>query len=103
MKTILVLMGIVFALTVGLAASLAWADEVRLDNAVTFSDLGQTPDCESVQGMGAGGLITEEPGEAIGNGITFFEPIMPETIAIGRCAGAMKPSPVVYNGVTVFE
>ena len=52
MKTILVLMAIVFALTFGLAV--AWAEEVRFDNVVTFSDTGPAPDCESITGMGAG-------------------------------------------------
>ncbi|HET7319888.1 MAG TPA: hypothetical protein VFK23_12180 [Nitrospirota bacterium] len=103
MKTVGVLIAVVFALTLGLAASMAWAEEVRFDNGVTFSDLGSAPDCESVIGVGAGGLINEEPGEVMENGITFFEPIMPGTVAIGRCAGALAPSPAVYNGVTVFE
>lgn len=104
MKTILVLVAVVFALTFGLAVSLAWADEVRFDNAVTFSDIGPTPDCESVYGMGAGGLIAGEPGEAVENGVTFFELSMPESIPTGRCAGTIgEPSPVAYNGVTFFE
>jgi hypothetical protein len=103
MKTVGVLIAVVFALTFGLAVNMAWAEEVRFDNGVTFSDLGSAPDCESISGMGAGGLITGEPGEVMENGITFFEPIMPGTVATGRCAGALAPSPAVYNGVTVFE
>lgn len=101
MKTVVALIAVVFALAFGLAVSMAWAEEVRFDNGVTFSDLGSAPDCESVIGMGAGGLITEEPGEVMGNGITFFEPIMSGTVALGRCE-VLAPSPAPYNGVTVF-
>lgn len=102
MKTVGVLIVVVFALTFGLAVSMVWAEEVRFDNGVTFSDLGSAPDSESITGMGAGGLITEEPGKMIENGVTFFEPVMPETDAIGRSAGELAPSPALYNGVTVF-
>ena len=102
MKTVGVLIAVVFALTFGLAVNMAWAEEVRFDNGVTFSDLGSAPDRESITGMGAGGLITEKPGEMIENGVTYFEPVMPETGAIGRRAGALEPSPALYNGVTVF-
>jgi hypothetical protein len=101
MKTILVLTVIVFALTFGLAV--AWADEVRFGNGITFSDTGPAPDCESITGMGAGGLIVEEPGEAVVNGVTVFELSMPGSVPTGRCAGATELSLPVSNGVTVFE
>lgn len=103
MKTIGVLMATVFALAFGFTASMAWAEEVRFDNGVTFSDIGPAPDCASISGMGAGGLIAGEPGQVTGNGITFFEPMMPGTVAIGRCAGTVVKSSALYNGVTVFE
>lgn len=108
--TMAVLLAVALALTFGpayaeSARSSPIMGEVLLNNGITYSDLGAVPDCWSVYGAGAGGLIPEAE-VSLSNGITSFELAVPGSRPTGLCAGnifAVRPSDRVNNGITVFE
>jgi hypothetical protein len=106
MKILLaVLLTLVLALTFGLVYAgdmSSKLSEAGLYNGITYFDTGPAPDCASISGVGAGGLA----GPEMNNGVTSFELGKEGDLVIGLCAGgtvAEAPSPVLHNGITVFE
>ncbi len=100
--TLLVLMVLVLALTVGVVY--AAEAENALNNGVTYSELGPGFDCSSIRGAGAGALIPSADFAPM-NGVTYADLEAPGTRNIGQCAGKITEEklPPMYNGVTVFE
>ncbi len=100
-------LSIVVALAISLTLGLAWAaqPEAAVFNGVTYFETGLAPDCASVRGAAAGGLVSDT-GEGMMTGITSFQLSLPDSYPTGLCAGSSiseeAPAPWINNGITCF-